>query len=224
MSNQSLVSIFTEIYSKETWKEGVSCSGPGSNPEATKDYLEVIQRFLSEQGVRSVVDFGCGDWAFSRLIDWTRVDYLGLDLVQTVVQRNQAEFGSPNIRFAVGDLTEGDLPSADLLLCKDVFQHLPNAIVSDFLARKILRYRWAILTNDYRITIPGGWRNFWRPCDNGGIPNSEIDAGGHHPLLLRLPPFNLKAKVLLRYDVVVAATTFKKEVLLWENPNVKVAS
>jgi SAM-dependent methyltransferase len=218
-ASKSLTETFTEIYSKNIWKDGKSASGPGSDLEATKEYREVIQKFLSENDVRSAVDFGCGDWESTRMIDWTGTDYLGIDLVQSVVEKNQAEFGAENIRFEVGDLSEHDSCSADLLICKDVLQHLPNSIISDFLTRTLLQYRWAILTNDARFSIPGGFRNLWRRIDPYGPANVDTNGGGYHTLLLRQSPFNLKAKLLLRYDLSLREAIFTKEVLLWENPN-----
>ena len=218
MTNKSLTEAFTEIYSNDAWKDGKSASGPGSDLESTKEYRAALQGFLSRPDIRSVVDFGCGDWESSRMIDWSGKDYLGLDLVRSVVERNRAKFGAPNIRFEVGNLGEEDSHSADLLICKDVLQHLPNSIISEFLDGKLLRHRWAILTNDARCTMPGGPRRLWRRIDLHGKANIDTHGGGYHTLSLRKPPFNLKAKVLLRYDAFAGGTTFTKEVLLWENP------
>ncbi|MGI8685990.1 MAG: methyltransferase [Acidimicrobiales bacterium] len=52
-----------------------------------------------------------------------------------LVERNTEAFGKPGVRFQALDLSEAELPPADLLVCKDVLQHWPNDWVSSFLER-----------------------------------------------------------------------------------------
>jgi 2-polyprenyl-3-methyl-5-hydroxy-6-metoxy-1,4-benzoquinol methylase len=84
----------------------------------------MLQAFLRDNAVRSVVDVGCGDWQFSRLIDCSGLDYRGFDVVPAVIEAHRAAFGREGVRF---DLLEdfAALPEADLVLRKDVLQHLP---------------------------------------------------------------------------------------------------
>ena len=117
--------VFTHIYTLGEWDEsGFSLSG--SQVEITQVYMDYLQNFLREHEIHSVVDLGCGDWAFSRYIDWKGIEYLGIDIVKSVVERNQRLFTQPNVTFIYADALNMELPEADLLLCKDVFQHLPN--------------------------------------------------------------------------------------------------
>ena len=52
---------FEEIYSKHTWG-GVSKSGPGSDPLATREYVNFVNNFLKENtNIESIVEIGCGD-------------------------------------------------------------------------------------------------------------------------------------------------------------------
>jgi 2-polyprenyl-3-methyl-5-hydroxy-6-metoxy-1,4-benzoquinol methylase len=116
---------FSEIYRNNVWGKG---SGIGSEPSATADYIAMLQAFLREHDIKTVVDFGCGDWQFSKLIDWSGVRYQGFDIVPSVIEANQREHAAANISFHVAH-PGAQLPTADLVVCKDVLQHLPVAEV-----------------------------------------------------------------------------------------------
>jgi SAM-dependent methyltransferase len=72
-------------------------SGDGSLPYWTIEYRTFLERFLHMNNIRSVVDIGCGDWQFSRFINWGNIRYVGLDVVPSVVDANQKIFGSRRI-------------------------------------------------------------------------------------------------------------------------------
>jgi len=57
---------FARHYETDAWIGG---SGIGSHAVNTQGYVRFLQRFIRANGVKSVVDFGCGDWQFSRAID-----------------------------------------------------------------------------------------------------------------------------------------------------------
>lgn len=138
---------FEAIYEKDEWGAG---SGPGSHPYFTIEYRAFIQRFISLNAIGSIVDIGCGDWQFSRFMDFGAANYLGLDVVRPVVERNQQIYGSSRVRF---DLMPDDLkkaPGGDLLLIKDVLQHLPDRDIFEFLNLVTPRFRFALITNSYQ--------------------------------------------------------------------------
>lgn len=173
---------FTDIYDRNAWHHG---SGTGSLPETTGPYRAMLAAFLRDNAIASVVDFGCGDWQVSGLIDWTGIDYLGLDVVPAVLAANRARFAAPGIRFAaIGTLD--DLPPADLLVCKDVLQHLPLAEIEACLAVFATRYRFALITND---VLPDTWLN---------VP---VEHGACRPIRLDLPPFARPSAAVLRWEV-----------------------
>jgi SAM-dependent methyltransferase len=134
---------FQAIYRNQAWGCG---SGPGSSPANRVEYRAFVERFIEANGVRSVTDLGCGDWQFSRLIDWSQVEYLGLDLVPEVVAQNRNRFAGDNIRFDVFSVID-NLSGGDLLLSKEVVQHLPNKVVAEYLAIIRQKYKFALLTN-----------------------------------------------------------------------------
>lgn len=186
--------VFTEIYDSAPWLDaGFLFSG--SQIEITKQYVAFIQDFLCKNKILSVLDVGCGDWAFSRYIDWSGIEYKGIDVVKYVIDRNQILFASPSIVFIEADALEMELPEADLLLCKDVFQHLPNADIIALL-KKFAKFKHCLITNNsfsYRQNI-------------------DIQCGQSRPLDLTKSPFYVKGTKVLKFTAIT-----EKETLYIEN-------
>ena len=49
---------FTEIYLHNHWEAG---SGIGSMVEHVRPYVDMLQAFIRNNAIKSVVDVGCGD-------------------------------------------------------------------------------------------------------------------------------------------------------------------
>ena len=175
---------FERIYEKNLWGGG---SGAGSSPENTEGYRAFLKSFLKENSIQSVVDLGCGDWQFSRYIDWSEISYTGIDVAESLVLENKRKYGSENIDFISLDITKSVLPSADLILIKDVFQHWGNSEILSFIP-KIKAYKYALITNC--IT----------PSAKGQFINQDIENGSFRPLDLRLPPFSLNCKLVYSFS------------------------
>lgn len=172
---------FEKIYSQNLWLHG---SGEGSLPNHTKPYRELLQSFLRQKRIRTVVDLGCGDWQFSRFINWNGIDYHGFDIVKSVIEDNQREFSSPNISFHMYSGNPADLPAADLLIAKDVFQHWSNRSIEAFFPH-MEAYKYCLITN----------------CVNpsGETLNRDIEDGDFRYLDLRLAPFGIRCRQLLSF-------------------------
>ncbi len=168
---------FSRIYERNDWGYG---SGVGSLPLNNIDYIKFVQNFIARKRLTSVVDLGCGDWQFSRFIDWSGVQYVGIDVVDSVVQNNRSMFARPNIQFLLFETVE-QIPEADLFLCKDVIQHLSNATVRHYLGVLKKRFKYLLLTNDE-----------W-PTEL----NRDISDGDWRPIRLDQPPFLEIAPVVL---------------------------
>jgi SAM-dependent methyltransferase len=105
-SQLSLAEAFGRIYANQGWG-GTWCSGAGSDPDANQAYLEFVRCFMHEHGIRTVVDLGCGDFRIGRRIAETGVHYVGIDIVQDLIARNQREFADENVEFACLDIACG---------------------------------------------------------------------------------------------------------------------
>ena len=160
-------------------------SGGGSLPYWNIEYRAFLERFIHLNHIRSIVDIGCGDWQFSRFLNFEGIEYRGLDVVASVVDRNRARFGSPNVTF---ELMPGDLsllPSADLVIMKDVLQHLPDNNIMEF--KDVLdRYPRALVSNSYRkLNTP---------------TNVDIAPGDFRCLDLTKPPYNFSGNYVLEFS------------------------
>ena len=66
-------SVFTRIYDIGLWgrnEEGRGFSGSGSRAENAASCLSYLREFIKKNEIKTVVDLGCGDWTFSRNLDW----------------------------------------------------------------------------------------------------------------------------------------------------------
>lgn len=194
---RSSLQVFTRIYRENEWLAG---SGEGSLPENTEEYRALLQRFLCEKQIQSVVDVGCGDWQFSRLIDWSGINYTGIDVVPALVEHNQERFSNDHIRFLCADALRKPLPVADLLIVKDVLQHWPNRAIKRFLLH-LPQYQYALFTN----------------CIHGQN-NRNVPFGSYRGLALCEAPFHVPAREVLRYRWRASAEERSgwKQVVLWE--------
>ena len=172
-------------------------SGPGSAWHETIAYRAFLQGFLQWNGITRVVDVGCGDWQFSRFIDWSGVDYTGVDVVAPVIEANRARFGNEHVRFELTDGRFEKLPDADLLIAKDVLQHLDTRRIQWFLAAAE-RYPLVLVTNT---------------AEPIGRTNAVIKNGEFRPVDLRAKPFHLDTTVVFAFW----GTAGRQEVHLIDN-------
>lgn len=215
---------FEQIYSNHAWGGG-SRSGPGSDPEHTGIYVHFVNQWLEHHSdSKSIVELGCGDWATtSRIEIKPNHSYFGFDIVPDVIASNQERFTAENLRFECRDFISNPPPGADLLLIKDVLQHLSNESVHEFLRNILPRFHYAIITNDVDKYVE--FRKF------GIVPskqrrqeaNCDTEDGGSRPLKLDEAPFNLRVcekatySVRLQNSSASGASVFQKEILVWHN-------
>ena len=121
---------FDEIYNKDVWglkTDEYASPKPGIESEhaRNKRFSTLIQDLIQLNDVKTVVEFGCGWWKYMIDVDFTDVEYDGYDIVESVIAQNVEKHAAPNVRFhTVRDGTR--MPKADLLVSKDVLQHLPT--------------------------------------------------------------------------------------------------
>src|SRR5262249_34735339 len=101
-----------------------SLSGPGSTLAQTAGLRERLPLLLEALGVRSLVDAPCGDHHWLGRTALGVEHYVGLDVLQELVERNVHYHGSPLRRFACADVRVDPIPAADAILCRDLLVHL----------------------------------------------------------------------------------------------------
>ena len=200
---------FSDIYSRKAWGDGLSLSGPGSDPLISAPYVAYVEQLIGGEGVTSVVDLGHGDWQMWPADAFSRVTYTGLEVVPQVSKLVREQFGRPGRNFLEGDVVSASWPIADLVLCKDVLMHLPNADAAQILG-KMAKFPRIVICHDVlppqrsvaaaasqaraQLAPVFRWnellkrKRFWRRFM---VTNQEIAAGGYRPLDLGSKPWNL---------------------------------
>ncbi len=118
---------FDEIYRRGHWGAKGS-SGRGSSGAWADGYVEIVARMIAERGVASVADVGCGDFQIGARLAHHVSGYVGLDVSRVIVERNRRRFAAlDHVVFETMDLVEGPPPPVDLVLVRQVLQHLSNA-------------------------------------------------------------------------------------------------
>jgi SAM-dependent methyltransferase len=108
------------LYWERRYKSG-DTSGKGSYGELAEFKAEVLNAFVAEKGVRSVIEFGCGDGNQLGLAVYPQ--YVGYDVSKTAVGACRQVFADdPTKKFALVDEYQGE--RADLAISLDVLFHL----------------------------------------------------------------------------------------------------
>jgi cyclopropane fatty-acyl-phospholipid synthase-like methyltransferase len=103
-------------------------SGQGSRGEAARYKAEVINGFLQQHGVQSMIEFGCGDGVQLGMFQVPR--YTGVDVSQTIVAHCRKLYANDaGKQFMVLDDYRGE--SAQLAVSLDVIFHLVEDQVYD---------------------------------------------------------------------------------------------
>jgi hypothetical protein len=140
-----------------------------------------LQQALHDLHVSSLLDAGCGDlnWLQTRSSDLGL--YLGVDIVDELVNDLRQRFrGRKNHFFNVADITTDRLPRTDAILCRDVLTHLSLPLVQLALEN----FRASGATYLIATTFPRG-------------SNDAIHTGAWQMIDLTAPPFNLPPPVSL---------------------------
>lgn len=113
-------------YWEDRYRLGMT-SGSGSMGELAKFKARVLNDFVREQHIRSVIELGCGDGMQLALAEYPR--YVGVDVSRTAVDLCRRRFAGDATK---GFLWQGEpdgaadarLPTAELALSLDVIYHL----------------------------------------------------------------------------------------------------
>jgi hypothetical protein len=144
-------SSFDIIYKYNLWGTG---SGTGSLSWNNKEYVRFLQNTLDKYNIKTVVEIACGDYRL-----WSNIKYqgkyLGIDIVQSVIDNNTKKFGGENKEFINLNVLESPantnplLNSPDLVIIKDVFIHLPvSHIITMLESVNKMRPKYVLLCED----------------------------------------------------------------------------
>ncbi len=192
--------VFTKIYRDKVWGESCeSASGSGSTLDATTQIREQLPALLDRLAAITFLDIPCGDFHWMQHVDLRNVRYFGADVVKELVNTNQSRFGSEFRRFLCLDITRDELPTVDLVLCRDVFVHFPyRDIIRAVRNIKKSKCRYMLTT-----TFPAHQEN------------QEITTGSWRPLNLQSPPFGFDPPLVQIHDGVTGGEFADKSLGLW---------
>ena len=181
--------IFTKIYINKVWNKTSKLtydSGPGSHDnQIFGPYVSRVIDFLNINKNLTVIDLGCGDFNVgSQIFKYTK-KYIAIDVVSDLIERNKKLFISKNLTFKSIDATYENIPNGDLILIKEVFQHITN---DDILAilKKILNFKYIIVTESEPLI------KFKPNIDKPKGPDCRTDLKSG--IILDKVPFNLEYK------------------------------
>ncbi len=145
--------VFTEIYLTNKWggPKGEFCSGLGSTDEQiVSPYVSMISEKASSEGFlgSTFVDLGCGDFRVGQQLLPYCSNYIGVDLVKPLINRNQEKYGNETTRFMSLNIVDDALPEGDVCFIRQVLQHLSNQQIATVLP-KLKRYKWVFITEHY---------------------------------------------------------------------------
>lgn len=124
--------VFDKVYSDLVWQEGTdskSASGDGSDGLWLDESIKYIANNKFIEG-RKVLEIGCGDFSFGSKIAEMAQHYTAGDVSSVIIEQNKkryAELG--NVEFVQIDATSDKLPQAEVVIIRQVLQHLPNDMV-----------------------------------------------------------------------------------------------
>lgn len=174
--------VFDRLYQRGGW-DGLG-SGRGSTTEASRDYAWLLHKIISYTGtIKTILDIGCGDWQIMRGVDLGSTSYLGIDVAKSIIETNDREFSRTNVQFKVMNPVVHEIPDADLIILKDVLQHLTNGHIKVILDKLTKKKAWVLITNDYT-----------------GEPPQDIKIGDWRPVNVLLHPFNFPGLTIAGYN------------------------
>lgn len=141
--------VMTQIYEQHLWggHNHDFYSGEGSHLQTiVEPYVTSVSEFLQKhKNELTVCDLGCGDFNIGRqLLPYTSY-YYGIDIVDQLIERNKKQFDFENLVFFCLDISKDQLPKADVVIIRQVLQHLSNAEILRIL-NKFHSFKYLILT------------------------------------------------------------------------------
>ncbi len=120
----SLQDKFTTIYHDNMFQGRKSRSGEGSDLDQTAIIRNEIPKLIDEFKICSFLDAPCGDWYWMSQTNLNVPEYIGVDIVEDLIKKNQREHGADKINFHYRNLVTDPLPKADLIFSRDCLVHL----------------------------------------------------------------------------------------------------
>jgi hypothetical protein len=179
---QDLIQRFNDIYEKNLWESQESISGCGSELSNTKKLRDELPFVFAKYNIKSMLDIPCGDFNWMKEVDLSNIDYIGADIVRTIIDINRSKY--PKFKFEAMDVTTHRLPKVDLVFVRDCLGHLSD--------QNVLKAIENIKASGSKYLLTTSFTK-WHY-------NSNIEDGGWRCINLLIDPFKLKPQYLINED------------------------
>lgn len=177
MNLYSEYKLFDEKYKIGGWQN--KGSGNGSVDKNTIEYRKILHFFIEKYNIKTCLDIGCGDFQIMRHIYKLFSFYRGIDVSSICIENNKIKYEDDTHMFEHRNILDElfQIPDYELVIVKDVFQHMPNEDIILALDR-ISKFQYAIIVND-----------------RGLNKKRRISVGGYAGLDILAPPFLFPGKI-----------------------------
>jgi hypothetical protein len=183
---------FDYIYLHGYWALGTPMhSGSGSYGAWAEQFVRVAKDLIRRHHIRSITDIGCGDFNVGRQLCDSVEKYNALDISTRIIELDRARFaGLANVTFQQANACTDALPKADLVIVRQVLQHLTNAQIEQILANiERTGFSFAVIAEHW--PHPGQMQK----------PNADLESHGgdirlkyRSGVLIDRPPFSRPAQ------------------------------
>lgn len=195
LRKQRVEDIFTNIYKRNTWggDPGSYYSGEGTHNSNTQLYIDHVKNFIKDHSLASLLEVGCGDFSImKKVLEGSDVTYLGVDVVDGLILYHQQNHQTNRFQFKKLNAIEEPLPEADLVIIRQVLQHLNNDHISKIL-RKLSKFRYALITEHLPVSRDAEYN-----LDKITGPHTRMKVNSG--VFIDKPPFSIpNCKVLFEY-------------------------
>ena len=134
--NNNIKNNFNKIYNENLWTHKYSKSGYGSQGNFLNFSVKIIKKnkYINNKSVCSI---GCGDFNFGKKIYKISKNYIGIDIVENLINYNKKKFSSKKVKFKCLDAVRDEIPRANVYIIRQVFQHLKNENIQKILLKII---------------------------------------------------------------------------------------
>lgn len=211
LHKDSLEERFTLINQQNLWNSKESISGEGSELEYTSNLRFWLTKKVKELNVKKFVDAPCGDFNWMQHVcNELDFNYLGLDIVEEIINKNNSNFSKNNTKFKVANICKDEIPDCELLMVRDCLFHLSFTDIDNFLKNISLTNYKYLLTTTHIV-------------DNN-FTNSDIISGDFRLIDLFSAPFNFsKSFVYDKVNDYPQGYPIPKEMILIEKRHVPLS-
>ena len=205
-SRQNIKEVFRHRMVDGVWAGLESISGHGSDMKSTDSLRQLLPKILSDFKVKSLLDAPCGDFYWMSKTDLNIDSYIGIDIVNEIIEMNQQKYTKEGFKFIALDIISDNLPKTDLILCRDCLVHLCFKQIKKAVDNFKLSGSTYILTTTYPNLLE---------------KNKDIITGEWRPLDLEKAPFYFPKPILV---VNENCTTDLKEksLALWKLTDIEI--